>query len=74
MFQLEGHLTRDFMEKLWGSLGAIWYSGGQSEIDTLTVAQLNNIGIGITLGYKINDNMQLTVAYTSLSMIQSLKT
>jgi hypothetical protein len=65
MFQVEGHLTRDFMEKLWGSLDFIWYSGGQSKIDTLTVPQLNNIGLGITLGHQINDNMQLTIAYTS---------
>jgi len=65
MFQVEGHLTRDFMEKLWGSVDFIWYSGGESKIDTLVVPQLNNMGIGITLGYKINDNMQLTVAYTS---------
>lgn len=66
MFQLEAHLTRDFMEKLWGSLDFIWYSGGESKIDTLPpIPQLNNIGIGLTLGYKINDNMQLTIAYTS---------
>jgi hypothetical protein len=65
MFQVEGHLTRDFIEKLWGSLDFIWYSGGESQIDTLTVSQLNNSGIGITLGYKINENMQLTIAYTS---------
>jgi hypothetical protein len=31
----------------------------------LTVPQLNNIGLGITLGYQINDNIQLTIAYTS---------
>jgi len=65
MFQIEGHLTRDFMEKLWGSLDFIWYSGGESKVDTLTVPQLNNAGIGITLGYQINDNMQLMIAYTS---------
>jgi len=65
MFQAEGHLTRDFIEKLWGSLDFIWYSGGESKIDTLNVPQLNNVGIGITLGYQINDNMQLTIAYTS---------
>ena len=28
------------------------------------VPKLNNIGIGGTLGYQINDNMQLTISYT----------
>ena len=65
MFQVEGHLTRDFMEKFWGSLDFIWYSGGESKIDTLNIPQLNNFGIGSTLGYQINDNMQLTIAYIS---------
>ena len=65
MFQVEGHLTHDFMERLWGSLDVIWYSGGESDIDTQNVSQLNNVGIGGTLGYQINDNLQLTVAYTT---------
>lgn len=65
MFQVEAHLTHDFMERLWGSLDVIWYSGGESNIDTTNVRQLNNVGFGGTLGYQINDNLQLTVAYTT---------
>ena len=33
MYQLEGHLTRDFMERLWGSFDVISYSGGKATID-----------------------------------------
>lgn len=65
MFQLEGHLTRDFMEHLWGSLDVISYSGGKATIDGVEGNQLNNVGVGGTLGYKINDNMQLNLSYSS---------
>jgi hypothetical protein len=63
MFQLEGHITRDFMERLWGSLNAVWYTGAEATIDTMQVEALNNFGIGGTLGYQINDNMELSVSY-----------
>jgi hypothetical protein len=65
MYQVEGHLTRDFMERMWGSLDFIWYTGGQATIDGKEGEKMNNSGIGGTLGYHINDNMQLTVGYTS---------
>ena len=65
MFQLEGHLTRDFMERLWGSLDVISYSGGKATIDGIEGNQLNNVGVGGTLGYQINDNMQLNLSYSS---------
>jgi len=65
MFQVEGHLTRDFMERFWGSLDAIWYTGGEATIDTLNAGKLNNFGIGGTLGYQVNDNLQLNIGYMS---------
>ncbi|MBA4154460.1 transporter [Flavobacterium sp.] len=65
MFQLEGHVTHDFMEHLWGSLDVISYSGGKATIDGVEGSQLNNVGVGGTLGYKINDNMQLNLSYSS---------
>jgi hypothetical protein len=65
MFQVEGHLTRDFMENLWGSLDVTYYSGGKATIDSIQGKSLNNIGVGGTLGYHVNENMQLTVSYSS---------
>lgn len=65
MYQVEGHLTRDFMERFWGSLDFIWYTGGQATIDGVEGEKMNNSGIGGTLGYHVNDNMQLTVGYVS---------
>jgi hypothetical protein len=65
MFQLEGHLTRDFMERFWGSLDVISYSGGKATIDGIEGNQLSNVGVGGTLGYQINDNTQLNLSYSS---------
>jgi hypothetical protein len=65
MYQLEAHLTRDFAEGLWGSLDVISYSGGKATIDGHEGSSLNNLGVGGTLGYHLNDNMQLTLSYNT---------
>jgi hypothetical protein len=65
MYQLEGHLTRDFMERMWGSIDVISFTGGKATVDSVEGNSLNNLGMGGTLGYHINDNMQLTVSYLS---------
>jgi hypothetical protein len=64
-FQLEAHLTRDFTEKFWGALDAAWYTGGQASIDGVQGEKLNYIGIGLTLGYQLNENLNLTFGYMS---------
>ncbi len=65
MFQLDAHLSHDFTEHLWGSLDAAWYNGGQATIGGLEGEKLNNIGVGLTLGYTVNENLNLTVGYKS---------
>jgi Putative MetA-pathway of phenol degradation len=65
MYQLEGHVTRDFMERVWGSIDVISYSGGKATVDTTEGKSLNNLGMGFTLGYHVNDNLQLNVSYNS---------
>ena len=65
MFQLDAHLTRDFTEHFWGSLDAAWYNGGQATIDGVEGEKLNNVGVGLTLGYTVNDNLSLTFGYKS---------
>ena len=65
-FQLDAHLARDFTEHLWGSLDATWYDGGQSHINGVATGEaLNNIGVGLTFGYQINENLNLTFGYKS---------
>lgn len=65
LFQLDAHLTRDFTERFWGSIDGVWYNGGQASINGVQGSKLNNIGLGLTLGYSINDNINLTFSYKS---------
>jgi hypothetical protein len=65
MFQLDAHLTRDLTERFWGSLDLAWYNGGQATINGVAGEKLNNVGVGLTLGYQINDNLNLTFGYKS---------
>jgi hypothetical protein len=65
MFQLDAHLSRDFTVTAWGSLDFAWYTGGKATIDGVSGEKLNNMGLGITLGYQVNDNLNLTFGYKS---------
>lgn len=65
MYHMEGHITRDFMERVWGSLDVISYTGGKATIDGVEGTALNNLGVGATLGYHVNENMQLNISYSS---------
>lgn len=65
LYQIDAHLTRDFTPHLWGSLDAAWYNGGKASIDGVEGEELNNYGLGLTLGYQINDNLGLTFSYKS---------
>jgi len=63
MFQVEAHLTRDFTEHFWGSVDATYMGGGESSVNGVSGDALNNLGVGFTLGYQINDNLSLTAGY-----------
>jgi len=65
LFQMDAHLTRDLTERFWGSIDGAWYYGGKATINDVPGEKLNNLGFGITLGYTINDNLNLTVGYKS---------
>ena len=65
IFQLDVHLTRDLTEHFWGSLDASWYTGGQATINGVQGGKLDNLGVGVTLGYGITDNLNVTVGYKS---------
>jgi hypothetical protein len=65
MFQVDAHLTRDLTDRLWTSLDGAWYTGGQASIDGVEGEKLDNLGVGLTLGYQINDSLGLTIGYKS---------
>jgi hypothetical protein len=65
MFQLDGHVTRDITEHFWGAIDGAWYYGGKATINGVPGEKLNNLGFGLTLGYQVNDNLNLTLSYKS---------
>ncbi len=70
MFQLEGHLTRDFHQDFWGSFDMTWMTGGVATLDGVQGEKLNNLGLGLSLGYNINENVQLIVRGISLVPVE----
>jgi len=65
LFQLDVHLTRDVTERLWGALDGVWYKGGKASVDGVEGDELDNLAVGFTVGYHINDNLNLSVGYKS---------
>jgi hypothetical protein len=49
----------------WGSLDAAWYTGGQASINGVPGEKLDNLALGLTFGYTINDNLNLIAGYKS---------
>ena len=65
LFQLDAHLTRDFTEHFWGSLDGSWYNGAKQTINGVSGDKRNDLAFGLTLGYHVNDNLNLTFGYKS---------
>lgn len=65
MYRLDAHLTRDFNDRLWGSLDASWYNGAQTTINGVSGDDMNTTAVGLTLGYNLDDNISLTLGYMS---------
>ena len=63
MFQIEGHLTRNFAKDIWGSFDLNWLNGGEASINGGPGEDTDMRGLGFTLGYQLNDHAQLTVGY-----------
>jgi len=68
-FELETHLTRNFTSKFWGSLDATYSSSGDATIantmGSVTTSGSDMTLVGFTLGYQLNDSLQLTIGYKS---------
>ena len=64
-FELEAHLTRNFTSKVWGSIDAAYIESGDSTIAGTTASGSDMTTAGFTLGYQLNDSMQLTFGYKS---------
>jgi len=64
-FELETHLTRNFTSKFWGSIDATYTSSGDATLGSSTTSGSDMTLAGFTLGYQLNDSMQLTFGYKS---------
>ena len=65
LFQLDAHLSRDFTETAWGALDLSWYTGGEATLNGVSGEKRDDLAVGITLGYQVNDNLNLTFGYKS---------
>ena len=66
MWQLESHLTHDFTSSFFGSLDLLYQNGFQSKIDGNEVGEKLEIGsLGLTLNYKISDNITARTSFNS---------
>jgi hypothetical protein len=65
LFQVDAHVTRDLTEHFWGGIDGTYINGGKSSINGVSGKSLNSLGLGLTLGYQINDNLNLTFGYKS---------
>ena len=64
-FQLDAHLTRDFTKDVWASFDTVYMKGGESTIHGVEGDEIDSLSIGFTVGYQINDNLALTMGYSS---------
>ena len=64
-FEFEAHLTRNFTSRIWGSLDATYIRSGDSMVGAVTSSGSEFSMAGFTLGYQVNDHMQLTLGYKS---------
>jgi hypothetical protein len=65
MYQLDSHLTRDLYERAWVSLDASAATGGVSSINGVDLPKTRTQTLGLTMGYQVNDNMNLSFTYKS---------
>jgi len=65
LFQVDAHLSRDFTETAWGALDLSWYTGGKATLNGVSGEKRDDLAVGITLGYQVNDNLNLTFGYKS---------
>jgi len=65
IYEIDTHLTHDFHKNLWGAVDMTWVSGGKATLDGVTGEDLSMLTAGFTLGYNINENLQVTVGYSS---------
>ena len=65
LFQLEGHLTRDFNDEGWGSVDVLWIKGAEPELAGVKGKKISNVTVGFTLGFQVTDNLGIGTSYSA---------
>jgi len=63
IFGIEAHLTHDLTETLWASFDSVWFNGGESTVDGVGGLAMDNLGVGVTLGFQVTDNFSINTSY-----------
>jgi hypothetical protein len=64
LFILEGHLTRGFTPRFWGSIDLLWRRGGEVKIDGLGADNLQRaLSLGATGTFALTRSLSLRVSY-----------
>ncbi|MCK5439187.1 MAG: hypothetical protein KAI97_04550, partial [Gemmatimonadetes bacterium] len=67
LYQVEGHVTRDFTSHFFGSFDLLYRNGAQAQIDDVELGEkLDVLSAGFTLDYGVTDNVGLRVSYHSI--------
>ncbi len=67
LYQVEGHVTRDFAALFFGSFDLLYRHGASAQIDTVELGEaLDILSAGFTLDYSVTDNVGLRVSYHSI--------
>jgi len=67
LYQVEGHVTRDFTAHFFGAFDLLYRNGAQAQIDDVDLGEkLDVLSAGFTLDYGVTDNVGLRVSYHSI--------
>ncbi len=67
LYQVEGHITRDFATHFFASVDVLYRHGARSTLDgTEAPDQLDALGAGFTLDWTVSDNAGIRFSYHSL--------
>jgi len=64
IYKLEAHVTHDFTMMLWGSLDAMYTTGGETTVNGLEKDNSQrSLGLGVSLGAFFSPTMGMTLSY-----------
>ena len=67
IYKVESHYTHDFNRTLWGSIDALYTSGGETTVDGVNKNNSQrSLGAGITLGINFSPTTSMTASYGTI--------